>query len=735
MTEDNYTNNQNFSQSVLVDEEGKVPDIVQAVADIIQGRIETFNPHRRTLLIETKANISYLVGEQNIELVGNNIVPAAKSRTVSRVINVLLPAVQKDVSIATSRLPAFDIVPAGTDDDDRATAIVARKGYKHVQRMNGKDLKRGEAVLWYDLTGVGWRKTIWNPNAKVVGVNPPPVDENDEPIPSHVEGLLVGEALVEGEVEIMCIPTSQLIYDFRADDLTKLSWIIHAKRVTAAWVHNAFGKDVFDKLSSQFSHNSSSKEKEFETTIMNQFADVCRTFDDGTQRMVTPKQYDTSEIKLESDRFIDYYEYWAKPTKENPTGTYAIMLGTQVVYHQPFPIESYPHGELPFTPASPLQISGATAAGICRISQARPLQRNLNQLASQIDENIDVVGNAVIFAPRSAKLKHKTLDNGAGNIIEYDGPVGKPHREQGVPMNSQVFAWFGMNKDAIDGLFAFHGAMKGQPPKNVDSGAGIQALQNSDIEHLGPIVDGFEAADERVLYQALTIMAANYKKGRMVNVVGSDYDWTLLEWDPSQLQGKFNVIVKHRSSMPLDKDTEAKLAFDLWGSGLLGDPQDPDLRVWTMNQMHLGNKENILQKHSKQRNFAMMEFAAAFENLKDIKIQEGVSAEQLALEIQSYTFVPSINPFDDHMVHISCHNEYMLDKYWDFKKTGNALYLELLNNMGNHISQHQEIVMQRQKAQHDRQLLDQMLLKKATPQQILLSKAQPNNNSSDKKGK
>ncbi len=561
MVEDAFSNpNTTLGQHVLTDDDGKVPEIVQLIAKTMQGRIDSFNPHRRRILVEVKANISYLVGEQDIELVGDMIFALDMERTVNCTINVLLPAVQKDIAISTSRTPAFDIVPAGTDDDDRATAIVARKCYKHMQRMNGTDLKRGEAVLWYDISGVGWRKTIWNPNAKVLGINPPEFDENGQPIPQHVKGLPVGAALLQGEVETMVVPTSQLIYDFRANDLHKLPWIIHAKRVTSAWVLTALGTDIHNKLAAQFSQDGMSQEKQFETNIMNRFVS---TFGPDKQRMITQKQFDGSNIKLDSDQFIDYYEYWEKPTSQNPTGAYAIMLGTQVVLHRPFPIEQYPHGELPFVPAAPMSINGATLGGIPRISQARPLQRKFNRVAAMIDENIDVMGNAIIFTPRTAKLKFKTLDNGAGNIIEYDGPVGKPTREPGVPMNSQVFGYLQIIKTAIDDLFAFHGAMRGQPPPGIESGKALNSLQQSDIEHLGPIVEGFEEADERVLYQELTLMAANYEKGRMVNVVGSDYTWTLHEWDPEQLQGKFNVLVKHRSSMPIDKDAEAGLAFNL----------------------------------------------------------------------------------------------------------------------------------------------------------------------------
>jgi hypothetical protein len=86
------------------------------------------------------------------------------------------------------------------------------------------------------------------------------------------------------------------------------------------------------------------------------------------------------------------------------------------------------------------------------------------------------------------------------------------------------------------------------------------------------------------------------------------------------------------------------------------------------------------------------------------------------------------------MIHIACHNEYLLDKYWDFKKTGSILHMELLNNMGNHLREHQQIVAQQQEMQFQKELYAQMLLKKATPEQIILSKRQPNNNPKSKKG-
>jgi len=707
------------------------------IGKMMSTRKYSFNIHRRLIVNEITANVCYLVGYQNIEILGDVIRPAAKRRTTDEVVNVILPAVQNDVATATASPALFDVVPAGTDDDDRATAIAGDKILKVLQRKLGRDFKRGEAVLWWDISTIGWRKVYWDANETVVGINPDPFNEDGSENLAHNPNLEVGEAIMQGDVQIECIPTNQLIYDFRETNLNKLKWIIHSKRVTGNWVVDRFGTEVHSKLKSQFTSAREAGESEFEVGLTRRFNSLVSGFA-GNKTTFTPKMDASSHMQLESDEFIDYYEYWEKPSKSMPTGIYAVMLGTQVVMHAPYPTEMYPHGELPFIPAAPMNVVGVSNGSISRISQARPLQRKLNELASQIDENIDIMGNAIIMAPKSAKLRHRTLSNGAGNIIEYDGPVGKPTREAGVPMNSQVFSYLNDKKLAIDSLFAFHHASQGIAPRNIESGKGLERLANADTRQLGPIVEGFEEADQRVAYQALTLALKNYESDRLVNVVGTDYDWTVYKIDRQQLQGKVNVIVRRHSSMPLDKEAEKIQAFQAWGSGVLGDPQDPELRIWTLEQMNMGNATALMQKHSKQKNFAAKEFLAAEENLKDVNIPENATPEQTAQILEQYLFVPQVNNFDDHSVHIQVHSEYLLSNFWKAKSTGNALMIELLNRMNMHIGQHQMVIQQRADMAFQKDLNAQMLIKGKTPEQIALSKMDlsgKSNSNKDKKGK
>ena len=698
--------------------------VSQDVAKIIKKRQLTFNNHRRSLLREIQANVAYLVGEQNILFKDGAIQPITNPRQINPVSNLLLPAVQKDVAVATQNYPVFDIVPAGTDDDDKATAIAAQKIYHHLVRKYGKNLVRQQTVLWYDIAGVGWRKVYWDPNKTVLGLNPP------EGEPGHNPELPPNEAVVQGEVQIESVPPNQLIYDYRASNLNDLDWIIHCKTLTHLEVTSMFGPEVAEKLGSKF--GNAPTESEFEAIIRSRAQDL--GIGDEQQSYITPKMPMTAEMQLDSDKYIDYYEYWQRPTKKNPMGLVAMMLADQVVFHAPFPKHMYPHGELPFTASAPLSLGACLGASISRISQARPLQRRYNRLLGQLMENVDVMGNAVIFAPRSAKLRYRTMDNGAGNIIEYDGPVGKPTREPGVPASHQAFMMLAEVRQNLEQLFAFNDVTKGQAPRNIESGRGIMALQDADRTHMQPIVAAFEEADERVAFQAITVALANYEQDRLIHTVGSDFEWTLYELDREQLIGRFNVIVKPLSSMPSNKDVEAEKAFMVWQSGLMGDPNDPNTRIWAIEQMALGNDENILQKHSKQKNFAAKEFVVAYANVKEIALQPGMSEQMVAKEIQMRTFIPHINPFDDDMVHLAAHNEFLIDKYWEMMATQNPIIFELAKNMFLHVMEHQQRVEMIQQAQFERELESQMLIRGTTPAQLAQRGARPDGTKKDKKG-
>jgi hypothetical protein len=675
------------------------------MADLIDKKVTSFNDFRRAASIEIRANIAYLCGFQNIQILNNQIQQLPESYQTPVVANRILPAVVNDIATASRAMPKFDIVPTSTDEADKATAKACDKILPYLQRINGQDFSRKACVLWYDIAGIGWRKVWWDQYYRVTGNNTFPEDPNFDPSRPPFDPDFQGEAIVEH------IPNTEMVFDWRTKDLRRLEWVIHHKKITVGEVRKLYGQELAEKVGHDDIGNDYNPGS-FELDILSDFSTL-------TERIapMTPSNGGRTGQELLEDKLVDYYEFWHVRNKNMPLGAYAVKIGTEIAVNQPYPIETYPHGDLPFVPASPIPLSGVTVRSISRISQARPLQREYNRLRSMILDNIDAVGNSVIMVQRNSKINFKKIDNRAGNIIEYDGTF-KPTREPGVPISSAIFAYMDEVKRSIDEVFSFPEPSRGIRPTGVDSAKGLLALQDAAQQQFGPMIDGLDAADEKVVHQLLSLAVANYGT-RLISVVGKDNAWTLEKIDSNELHGKFSVTVRMGSSMPTSKAVEADKTFALWQSGILGDPASPQVRNYVLKQMDVGGIDNILQLNSKHVAFAQKEFINAESIVQRIPSTKGVPFEMIADDLAQNIFVPPPNVFDIHEVHIEEHTNFLLDKYWEYIGTGEVQWKILADAMLMHIQMHSNIISQTQAASGQQMTQMEAFQRGNTMEQIL----------------
>jgi hypothetical protein len=662
--------------------EENVTDSNDSTKKLISQKVKGFNSFRKSRLLETKINAAYLTGNQNIEVVNGAIKPLSKIYVTNVVANKILPAVVNDIAVATKAQPKFDIVPAGSDEDDKATAKVSEKILPYLQRINDPHLYRRAVILWYDLAGSGWRKVYWNPYYRVIGRNPPVGDQGHNP------EMEEGEAIFQGEVVVEPIPNTELIFDWRQKNIRNLKWIIHHTTITYGEVRERFGEEVAQSIPNTSLKDRVDDKDSFEVSIM---GDLDRLSQDITS---TPSQ---TEDLIDSDKIVEYYEFWHLRTRNMPHGSYAVLLGdisnlktTVMPVDEPYPIEQYPHGELPIIGADPIALTGIMPGSVPRISQARPLQREYNEVRSRINDNIDAMGNSVILSPKDANLNFKKLDNQAGNIVEYEGMMNKPTREPGVPVPSAAFAHLELIRRDIDEIFAFHEPSKGiMPEGGPRSAIGLQTLQEADATQLSPMARALDEADERVVYQMLSLAVANYGD-RMIQVVGKDNKWTLEKISAEELNGKINVIVRTGSSLPLSRTLEQEKTVFAWTQGLLGNPQDPTVRQKVLKALDLGSFEQILQDNAKHQNFAQLEFINAEKLAMQMPPMDNITDEIL----NQFVFVPDINSFDDHYVHQQEHSNFILDKYYEYIGSGQPQFMKLAMAMVIHNQLHAQAIQE-----------------------------------------
>ena len=96
----------------------------EAMAKMIDQKIEQFGDARKSTNLMVKANVAYLSGEQNIGVVNNHIVPLPSKYNTSVIMNRILPAVTNDIAVGTKSAPTYDIIPNTTDENDKKTAML-----------------------------------------------------------------------------------------------------------------------------------------------------------------------------------------------------------------------------------------------------------------------------------------------------------------------------------------------------------------------------------------------------------------------------------------------------------------------------------------------------------------------------------------------------------------------------------------------------------------------------------
>jgi len=651
----------------------------EAVLEIMKSRVRTFNPFRRNRIPEWNINIAYLCGFQDISFDGTNLHVNRQISPFSTTVNKILPAVRNDVAMGTKIPPKFDVVPDTTDENDKQTAIalgIRESGY--LRRINNFDKQRGKIIIWYDIANIAWRKQYWDAKYKVVGNNPEPEEEGHNP------ELLPGEPIYQGEAVSEHTPTNELIWDWRQNN-ERLPWMIHAKPMTLAELLISYPTKALEIPASEFIQPNSSL-NEFEIKVFNEFSQLTSP----TGSSVEP---DSSEMG-EKDKQIMVYEMWQVMDTNYPLGVFSVMAGLDngvVLQNDPYPIEQYPHGEVPFTAYDMMAPDKSVTGTASRISQARPLQRELNFIRRLILENTAALGSGVMYVNRDSNVNLKRIDNGTGLIIEYDG-ARPPVREAGQPVAGQLFLYVATIVQDINDIFSFPQVSQGKrPPGGPKSGVGIALLQEkADTQH-SPTINEMDRADERAMNQLLSVAFANYDK-RIFNIVGKDNEWTLFEFDPSSYTTKFNVVVRTGSSLPISKALERDMTLGLLERGLLGNPQDPTVKKRVLEHLDIGGLDRILKEKNKDVNFAKKEFQVPVQQYQQLVQQAGGTSEDILKQI----YLPAVNPFDDHEIHVIEHKNDLLDKFFEYLGTGDPGMIIIANAMQDHWMQHSQILTEQQ---------------------------------------
>lgn len=559
-------------------------------------------------------------------------------------INRVKPAIRTEIARMIAQKPTISAIPATNEDEDSASANAADAALQSVMRRRKFWDIYAEAAFWTSITGTGFVKTYWDPNAE------------------DKEARMLGDILFSA-----VDPFHLFIPDLRAKYIEDQPYVLNMYTRSIDWLEYFF-KDELAGIKLTPSVVSAN-------TLMEE-AYVGLTGSDSSK----------------PDSCI-VYEMWIKPggCKYLPNGGLLTVVDNYIVGYIDTGLP-YTHGMYPFVKFS--HIPTARFYGDSIIPDIEPLQLDYNDLRTQIAETRRLMGKVQIIAPKGS-ISATKMTNQTGLVIEYRPGMAPP---QPLPL-AQLPNYMLQEQDRIlldiEDITGQHQVSKGNTPPGVTAATAISFLQEKDDSLMSPTHKSIESGIEDIGKQIIGLAIQYWDTQRLVRTVGEDKVVDAQVLTGVDLVNGTDIRIEPGSSLPESKAARQAFIMDLMNQGHIQSQEGLEILEVGGAQKLIDNlqvdkrqamRENILLKRLTPQDFAMFDQAwqeaAAMGDPQTVDPNTGQPLVQPPI-------IP-VNTWDNHEVHIEIHNR--------FRKTqGFALLpLEVKEAFEAHVQMHKSALMQNQ---------------------------------------
>lgn len=276
---------------------------------------------------------------------------------------------------------------------------------------------------------------------------------------------------------------------------------------------------------------------------------------------------DPSEDWAETDRIPVLYLY-ANPTRANPAGRHAIILGDDCVLAD---------GPMPYGDASPItRVCAAnflgTAVPYANAWSQLPIVDALTTVMSVIMTRLDLFGVPDVVAPDGATIEQGTI--GGANLISYTQGTQPPQLLDLLQIPSALPNVAELLKKTMEELSGINSVTRGNPSENITSGSMAALVQSMAIQ--------FNNAEERTYTFNLEAIGTHllniYKRcatdEQIITIAGQDERWTTQTFRGGDLDSVLRVRVKTASALSKTLAGRKEIADQLLQAQMIKDPRE-----------------------------------------------------------------------------------------------------------------------------------------------------------------
>lgn len=323
---------------------------------------------------------------------------------------------------------------------------------------------------------------------------------------------------------------------------------------------------------------------------------------------LNPYSYTTGGKREQGDDEVLVTEHFIGPSAEAPGGEYRVLVGAVLVKAEELPYEfqdfanPFPVVEFPDIPV-PGQFWPAT---IC--SQLVDLQREYNLLRSKLAENLRLMAHPKIFVAKQHQIPKSSWTSEAGEIIEFVAIPQLEGPKPWTPPNVAGDLWNAISliQKEFDDITQIFPAAEGKTA-GATSGFQTNLLQEATDTVHQPDVRQMELGVEEAMLKVRKLIKLGYTKPRLIAAVGLNYQPEIFEFVNDQIDEMADVIVEAGSGLPTLKAAKQDAVMNIYKSGLMGDPADPEVRRRTLSILEMGALEEAFDIARTDENQARLE--------------------------------------------------------------------------------------------------------------------------------
>lgn len=515
--------------------------------------------------------------------------------------NLILPAMQNRLARMLKNPPRYDVKPNSMDEEDKEAARLGIEVMGSVWDKQNINRKRIDLGMWLQQCGHSYGGVCWD-------------DQDGEPLVDPETGEFLG---YEGDIRFDVVSAFEGFADPLAKTLDEASWFARAK------------VRKLDYFRTHFPERGDLVKEEGVWLLSSQYEMRINTLN-----TVGPASSGTSEQMKNAAIEINYYE---KRSKKYPNGRHVITANGVLLKNDELAV-----GEIPYAKFDDIIVAGKYYSET-PVTHARPLQDQYNRNLAKRAEWVNKLLAGKYIAAKGHGLIQEALNDQSGEVVEYDVVPGasEPHAMNIPVMPSYCFQESELNKKDLNEIFGLSEVSRGQLPSASIPAMGIQLLLEQDETRLGIETEQQEYSWAKIGSLILKYADKYYITDRKLKTKGKNLQYQIKTFNGGMLKRNFDVTVIKGSTVPNSKVLKRQEILNLFGTGLLGNPQDPAIRDKVLTSMEYGDVGEVWEDH----------------HLDMTQIQNDITLIEQGAP-------PNVSILDNHALHIMQKNRYRKSDKW-----------------------------------------------------------------------